>query len=164
MTASNQCPTMMTHSLARKPQYNDALYVCVCMYACMHVCMCVCACVCVCVCVCVVHPFTTVGEFVCTHGNRVFVLHERAATATAATNYTTIAPLLLLTAPHPPTSQPTLALAEPPNTRTRRARLQRDGIGANGTLSPLPVTVNPCAQSTPPSIDVEGSAEATPPP
>ena len=35
-------------------------------------------------------------------------------------------------------------------TRSRRARLQRDGIGANGTSKPLPVIVNPCAHATPP--------------
>ena len=92
----------------------------------------------------------------------MLVLHARIATA--AKVYTTMGPLLLLAGPHAPTSQPTVALVEPPDTRTRRARLQRDGIGANGTFNPLPVTVNPCPQPTPPSIVVEGSAETALPP
>ena len=38
------------------------------------------------------------------------------------------------------------------------------GIGANGTRSPLPVTVNPCAHATSPLTVVEGSAVAPSPP
>ena len=99
------------------------------------------------------------------HETTTFVCASRSTnTATAAEIYTTIAPLLLLTGPHPPTSQPMVVLVKPPTTRTRRARLQRDGIGANGTFNPLPVTVNPCPQPTPPSIVVEGSAETALPP
>ena len=51
------------------------------------------------------------------------------------------------THPHSPSL---VVLAAPTGTRTRRARLQRDGIGANGTFKPLPVIVNPCAHATPP--------------
>ena len=66
-------------------------------------------------------------------------------------------PLLLLAGPHPPvspTSPPMVGLVESTGTRTRRARLQREGIGANGTFSPCPATVNRCAHATSPSIVV----------
>ena len=65
------------------------------------------------------------------------------------------------THPHSPSL---VVLAAPTGTRTRRARLQRDGIGAKGTFSPLPVTVNPCLHAMSPLTVVEGSAVAPSPP
>ena len=81
--------------------------------------------------------------------------HTQSSTsASASWHYTTMAPLPLFIGGTP---HPCAALAEPPVTRSRRARLQRDGIGANGIFKPLPVIVNPCAHATPP-------ATAPPPP
>ena len=55
--------------------------------------------------------------------------------------YTTMAPLPPLPAIAPQLSEPSQPLVEPPDARTLRARLQRDGIGAKGTFNPLPVVV-----------------------
>ena len=73
--------------------------------------------------------------------------HYHTSTATASRRYTVVTPLpQLLQPPDAPISQ---SRFESPDDRARRARLQRDGIGAKGTFRPLMVIVNPCAQATP---------------
>ena len=67
-------------------------------------------------------------------------------------SYTTMVSLPLLIEALPSELSPSPPVVEPPGARTRRARLQRDGIGAKGTFNPPPLTVNPCAQVTPPLI------------
>ena len=67
-------------------------------------------------------------------------------------SYTTMVSLPLLIEALPSELSPSPPVVEPPGARIRRARLQRDGIGAKGTFNPPPLTVNPCAQVTPPLI------------
>ena len=88
--------------------------------------------------------------------------HTQRSTSTSASwHYTTMAPLPLIIGVTP---HPCAALAEPPVTRSRRARLQRDGIGANGIFKPLPVIVNPCAHATPPGTAPQRRHSFTPQP
>ena len=67
-------------------------------------------------------------------------------------SYTTMASLPLFIVALQSELSPSPPVVEPPGARIRRARLQRDGIGAKGTFNPPPLTVNPCAQVTPPLI------------
>ena len=78
-------------------------------------------------------------------------------------SYTTMDTLPLPIVPMQSDAPPSQTLTEPPDARTRRARLHRDGIGANGTFNPPPLTVNPCAQATPPLTVAHGPTVATSP-
>ena len=80
-------------------------------------------------------------------------------------SYTTMAPLPLPVpiVPMQSDAPPSQTLTEPPDARTRRARLHRDGIGANGTFNPPALTVNPFAQATPPWTVAHGPTVATSP-
>ena len=146
--------------------------VCVCVCVCARVCVYLVACVCGnqrecnsgvhavgCALLTSSCPYTT--ETTRWLPNRL--VRNQHAPAARGCSYTTMAPLPLPIVPMQSDAPPSQTLTEPPDARTRRARLHRDGIGANGTFNPPPLTVNPCGQATPPLTVAHGPTVATSP-